>query len=300
MNQRSLSPLAVSALEAIYQHRLLSNEQLRTLHAPGTHHSVISRAMGELSHRDLVSCVRARAVRSIKLWFCSERGAQTVEALGLETAPRRKLLSPEDAGGTLQAHTVAVNDVGLAFVQAARAHGHECGALAWRHEVAHPVARRGRGPSELVIADAVLRYTVVDPGGAQFLTHFIEVDRATMEPGDLVEKLRRYARLYRYVDPDAPRPASPRWQQLYPAFPGLLIVFTGRRTRSQLERRLALTLALCRAAPELVETEALQVSFALLEDLTIQGPFAAIFSTLHPQSGQVNLLGAADRRAAAA
>jgi hypothetical protein len=54
---------------------------------------------------------------------------------------RRKLLSPMDARGPLRAHTLAVNDVGIAFLKAARPRAEdECGPLAWRHEVAHPIS----------------------------------------------------------------------------------------------------------------------------------------------------------------
>ena len=59
------------------------------------------------------------------LWDVTEAGAEVVEAVATRTEPRRKLLSPEQAGGLLQEHTIAVNEGGLCFVRDARCLGHD-------------------------------------------------------------------------------------------------------------------------------------------------------------------------------
>lgn len=75
-------------------------------------------------------------------------------------------------------HTLAVNDVGIAFVNAARERGDECGPLAWRHEIAYPItARRNRRPGDIVIADALLTYTQQCPDRTLSVhQRFIELD----------------------------------------------------------------------------------------------------------------------------
>lgn len=57
-------------------------------------------------------------------------GELAVEAGGLEAPP--KLLGPREAAGPLRAHTLAVNEVGIAFLRAARERGEECGPHSWR------------------------------------------------------------------------------------------------------------------------------------------------------------------------
>ena len=49
------------------------------------------------------------------------------------------------ANGPLREHTLAVNEVGLVFVSAARARGDECGPNDWDNEVAFRVTDRRAG-----------------------------------------------------------------------------------------------------------------------------------------------------------
>ncbi len=80
-------------------------------------------------------------------------------------------------------------------MRAARARGDECGPLAWRHEIAHPIGPApGRRTPEQLIADALLTYQRNQPDGTtSFHYRFIELDRATMPVDDLAAKLARYA-----------------------------------------------------------------------------------------------------------
>lgn len=125
----SLSALAAEALDCIYQHRLVSTRQLHPMVAP--HESVrrTQRRLARLAERGLVRYVRERGVRHrpMHLWYLADAGAEVVEAVATRTEPRRKLLSPEQAGGLLQEHTIAVNEVGLCFLRDARRLGHAAG-----------------------------------------------------------------------------------------------------------------------------------------------------------------------------
>ena len=64
------------------------------------------------------------------------------------------MLKSEQAAGPLQQHTLGVNDVGTAFVKAARARGDECDPFSWRHEIAHPLGPPpGRRKPDQLIAE---------------------------------------------------------------------------------------------------------------------------------------------------
>lgn len=49
-----------------------------------------------------------------------------------------RLIGADGAAGPLQAHTLAVNDAAICFIEAARGRGDEFGPFAWRHEIYHP------------------------------------------------------------------------------------------------------------------------------------------------------------------
>ncbi len=175
-------------------------EQLRVLHTPDATAGWMRRVLRLLAERGLVDRVRGPATRS--LWYLTELGADTIEAAGTLAEPRRRVTTSAQAAGPLRAHTIAVNDVGIAFVRAARKHGDECGPDSWRHEIAHPISRsRGRRPAELVVADALLSYLQVGEGGGLTLhQRFVELDRGTARPAEhLASKITRYARLRHYA-----------------------------------------------------------------------------------------------------
>ena len=291
VGERPLPGAAVEVLESLHQHRLLSIGQIHLLHTPEKSRRWTQRLVGELAAHGLVRFVRGAGAR--KLWFVTEEGADAVAALATGADPRRKVITPAQAAGPLRRHTLAVNDAGIAFVEAARRRGDECGPLSWRHEVAHPIARpAGRGRGELVIADALLTYIRVDEAGEATLHYrFLELDRATIPADALARKLTRYARLYRYAPAaKAGRPAEPAWRAHYPSFPPVHVLLAGD-SRPALERRLARVISLGGADPELAKAGAASVSFALLAELLEHGPFATIFVDLTEPERPVSWLG---------
>ena len=291
IGERPLPGAAVEVLESLHQHRLLSVGQIHLLHTPEKSRRWTQRLVGELAAHGLVRFVRDTGAR--KLWFVTDDGADAVAALASGADPRRKVITPAQAAGPLRRHTLAVNDAGIAFVAAARRRGDECGALSWRHEVAHPIGRpAGRGRGELLIADALLTYIRVDEAGEATLHYrFLELDRATIPADALARKLTRYARLHRYASAARKgQPAEPDWRAHYPSFPAVHVLLAGG-SRAALERRLARVASLAGDDPELAEAPAVSISFALLAELVEHGPFASIFVELSDPERPVSWLG---------
>lgn len=274
-----LAPAAIGMLESVQQHRVITTRQLHVLHRPGRALRGTQHQLAALARLGLIAYVRDNA--GPRLWYLTERGADAIEAIPLRTETRRKLIRPEQVAGPLRHHTIAVNEVGLAFVRAARERGDECGPQSWRHEIAHPLGPPpGQRASEQLIADALLTYQRNEPdGGASFHYRFIELDRATMPVDTLAAKLARYARLYRHTGAAPSTSAAtprPLWRERYPVFPDVLLVLAGER-RERLHRRRAIVLRLCAQDPLLKDTPAVTLACCLLEDLAEHGPFAAVF-----------------------
>jgi len=285
----ALPAVAAEIVESLYQHRLLNAAQIHTLHAPQATLRFTQQLLHALERHGLAAAVRAGR-GSPKLYFLTADGAEAAEQVPTRVESRRKLLTPSQALGPLRAHTLAVNDTGIAFLEAARNRDEdECGPLAWRHEVAYPIGRPpGRRRGELLIADALLHYLLSEPGGElSFHYRFLELDRGTIPIDELAAKLARYRRLYGFT-PEGE--AVPAWQAELPVFPGVLCVLADR-PRSRLERRLTTTAGLCQADPALPADGPVQVSFCLLEDLRAEGPFAPIFVRHHDPERLVDWLG---------
>lgn len=299
----ALPALAAEALDVLYQHRLLSTPQLHEILAPCYATRSLVRLLDLLRLKGLADSVQARTAtgRGHRNWFLTELGADVVEAVPNRAESRRRLLTPVLAAGQIQAHTLAVNDVGIAFLRAAQERGDDFGPHSWRHEVAHDLGRGGRRTRSLVIADAVLRYWMKSADGRIAVRYrFLELDRANRLVDDVAGKLARYAELRevwgerrtagRRADDDAPA-----WPLLYRHFPGVVVVLANA-ARSNLERRLANLLALCNTDPDLSGPDGVFVAFALFEELMTRSPFAPIFR--RPGSeGRVNWLGQADDQA---
>jgi protein involved in plasmid replication-relaxation len=289
----ALSERANLALACVHQHRLLSTAQLHQLVAPQTGRRKVQALLAGLADRGLLARVRERtgARGAMSLWHLTATGAGVVLAAPAIAEPRRRVLSAEQAAGLLQQHTLAVNEVGLAFVRAARARGDDCGPLAWRHEIAHPAGPK-RG--DLVIADALLSYLTATPaGGPPLQQRFIELDRATVPADALATKLARYAALARHRRPGATAPA---WREHYPALPAVLVVLTGTPT-ARLERRMRAVVGLSRAHQQLAAARELRIYLCLLDDLQAAGPFATIFRPLDAPEAPTDWLGSKPRAA---
>ncbi len=280
-------------LASLYQHRLLTTAQLHALHTPDDGLGWTRRVLRLLLDRQLVD--RVQAPGRLSHWFLTEAGADAVETAGPRAEPRRRVPTCAQAEGPLRAHTIAVNDVGIAFVKVARERGDECGPDSWRHEVAHAISPwRGRRPAELVIADALLTYLQVDKDGAITLhQRWVELDRGTARPAEqLASKITRYTRLRYYAPPVAPGEEEPEplWRRYYRSFPHLLIVLAdqpGERMHQRIQR----TLALHHSDPAKDHLGTIPVSFVTLDELTQRGPFAPIFISAEQPEQPVDWLG---------
>jgi len=275
----------VEMLECVYQHRLLFTAQLHALYRDGLSLRRTQRALGAMEQVGWLASVREPG--GMKLWFVTDAGADAVEAIGNRAELRRKVIPPAQAAGPLQQHTLAVNEVGVAFVRAARERApDEFGPLAWRNEIAHPIGKLpGRRTSVMLIADAVLCYLRIGPDGrGSFYYRCVELDRATMALDALAEKVSRYIRFYEHRDPAT---TERLWRSRYPVFPTPLVVLA-HGSRARLERRRDLLLALWRAdAPD----APIDLLVCLLEDLVEQGPFARIFRAASSGRVPVDWLG---------
>jgi hypothetical protein len=286
-----LPTVATEVLTSIYQHRLLTTAQVHEMHMPGRTRRWAEQVLAQLASRGLTAFVRPGR-GGARLYYLTLAGAQAVETITTRVETRRKLITPEQAAGPLWKHTLAVNNVGIAFLQAARERGDDFGPLGWRHEIAHPAPAAGHARGELLIADALLTYLELGP--AQELTfHYrlLELDRATVPTDTLAGKLARYADLYRHAPTSQGQAsAQPAWQTRYPIFPDIICVLAGQ-PRAALTRRAQTVLALCREDPQLQRTPEVRVSLALLEDLQAKGPFAAIWRDAKDPGQAIDWLG---------
>ncbi|MER5988033.1 replication-relaxation family protein [Streptomyces sp. NPDC001787] len=295
---RSFHAIAKTALDLLYQHRIMTTGQLHRLLTPAARgSSYLRRQLADLEESGLVQRLRAQGqaggghhFNRPYVWFLTESGADAVEQ-ATEVFSRRYRVTPESAASTRQAHTLAVNEVGIAFVAHAHRLGHDCTPLSWTPEVAHRI-RDGqrRFEDDHVISDAVLHYVHVHRQARTMLNLFIELDRATMTTAELAKKVSAYGRLYEFVPqhPDRAKrsAASTRsaWQHTYPAFPRLLIILDGvpgptlaKRLADRTEDLYTLT----RVDPRLARiARQLSVGVTTLQQLRERGPFAQIFTPL--------------------
>lgn len=278
----------IEIVASIAQHRALSSEQVRRIHLPERGERWAQRILARLHEAGFADYAEATGAPQ-RLWFATSAGVEAaLAAAALDVEPR--VFSSAEVAGPLQAHTVAVNEVGISFLEAARERGDEFGPLSWRHEVAHPL-NRGRGDRRRrLIGDAVLTYLRLTEQEVFVEQCFLELDRATMSVDALASELARYAQLHRAQDEHG----EPLWRERYPIFPALLCVLAGAR-RELLERRRDTALALLRATPAMSLAPELMVRICLAEDLRQQGPFAAIFTDLREPGRPVDWLGSSGR-----
>jgi hypothetical protein len=288
-----LGATGVEVLESLGQHRLLSTRQVHDLHTPAASIRWTRHLLGRLRGNGLAA--GAARPGGLLAWHLTEPGAEALEAIPSRAETRRRAVTPEQAAGPLQEHTLAVNDVGIAFVRAARERGEECGPFDWFHEIAHSLGPPpGRRMPEQLIADAVLTYLLRERGGgaASVAYRFLELDRANRSAPELARRIGRYGRLHRRTVPREGRAEGSMalWEHLYPVFPVVLVVLAGRR-RDRLEERRRTVLALCGQDPDLAGTPEVEVSVCLLEDLLDRGPFAPIFRTAAEPERDADWLG---------
>jgi len=275
VSARAKRPLPIRAAEilaSLAQHRVLSTPQLAALHFPGRSPRSAQTALAALADAGLASFVTNFGSRGAprRCWYVTERGAgRAVEAGLIEEMPR--LLDAEAAAGPLQAHTLAVNDVGIAFVEAARERGEDFGPLGWRHEVAHPLGPRRRVGR--LIADAVLSYLRLTEAEAVFEQRFVELDRASLPVGRLAGELGRYGQLLSARG----KGGEALWRSRYPSFPSVLCVLAGA-DRAALRRRRDTTIGILHRDGDFTGSRGLSIRFCLAEELAERGPFAPVFT----------------------
>jgi hypothetical protein len=290
---RPLPAIATEVLAGIYQHRLLSTGQLHALYTPDAGPRWTRKVLALLAARGLAD--RTQGPGRLSLWFLTDYGAETVETAGPRAESRRRLVGTAQAEGPLRNHTLRVNDVGIAFVRAAREGGDECGPESWRHEVAHPISlARGRRPPELAIADALLTYLQAGEDGSLALhQRWIELDRGTARPAEhLAAKITAYTRLRYFAAPagGTKELPEPLWRSHYRAWPHLLIVLADQ-SRERIRQRIQRTLVLYQSDPAHGGASQIPLSFVALDDLISQGPFAPIFTTAEHLGQAVDWLG---------
>ncbi|MFG2667602.1 replication-relaxation family protein [Streptomyces sp. NPDC048387] len=282
-----LGSVAQQAAQVLYQHRLVSTMQLHRLITP--HHTrseFLRRQLHTLRKAGFAGVVGRRSAGQTQLlWWLTEKGAQTVEAVGL-LQPRPYRMSEEAALGPLQEHTLAVVESGAAFVEHARRLGHECGPLDWSPEIAHYYRDEARPGEELcLVPDAVLNYVHTAGKQRTLLTFFVEVDRTQMTIARLAQKLHAYAAYHEYAPQSqtakgarGPRrqAAMPAWRYRYPVFPRLLLVLTGA-SEERLARRIADLRSLAASDPALASTP-LRAGVTTLDQLRDRGPFEPVFT----------------------
>ena len=285
LGSMSLSEIQADIVASCYQHRLLSTSQIAALHTPGAHVRWAQRLLVGLERLGWLGRVRGRPPGRQSLWFVTAAAAE-IEGGDLTSRPYR--MTSQQATGTLQAHTLAVNDVGVAFVTAARRLGHDCTPRDWHHEIAHRVSdRAGSGRRVDLVVDAVLSCTVREDGEEAVIVRFVELDRATENVAALIGKLRAYAALHAYE----PKVPANGWKARYMRFPKVLLVLAGR-SEPELERRRVTLLRLCRADPVLARVaEPLGISIATLPGIQREGPFASVFRRPGDPETLVDLLG---------
>jgi hypothetical protein len=270
-------------LGSLAEHRVLSTPQVGAIHFPGHSSRSAQRVMARMAAHGLVAYASLPGIPGAprRLWHLTETGAVAARDAGMtDRLPR--LLSAEQVTGPLQAHTLAVNNAGIAFLAAARERGDEFTPTSWRHEVEHPLnARRGRARRSL-IADAVLTYVRF---GEEVVVEqrFIELDRATLTIDRLTAQLGRYADLYKTTGGGG----EPFWRELYPGFPPILCVLAGA-SRAALERRRETAVAVLSRNRALLLMTQVSIRFCLAEDLTERGPFAHIFTDFRSPSEPLN------------
>jgi hypothetical protein len=284
--------LGVEVLQSLHQHRLLTTRQVHRLHAPHASRRWAQELLHRLRQAGLAAM--ARDARGGGAWYLTPAGIDAAETIAVRAEERRKLVTAAQAAGPLQQHTLEVNEVGLAFVEAARGRDDDFGPFAWRHEISHrlsPPGARRRG--ENLIADALLVYQQGGGGrGLTFHYRLLELDRATMSAAQLASRLGRYGRLHRVpgAAKDPMEEPGPDWEGSYPVFPAVIVALSGVG-REPLGRRRETVLALLAEEPDLQDAPEVEVAACLLEDLVGRGPFAPIFRRRHDPDTDVDWLG---------
>ncbi|MEX5636678.1 replication-relaxation family protein [Parafrankia sp. FMc2] len=274
----SLTDTESAVLLGLYQHRLLTTAQVHALHTPTSGITWTQYVLRRLTLADLIGYVRQADRSHRHVWFVTDLGAQLAESTGQVRARPAYRPTPAAAAGPLQAHTLGCNEIGLAFVRAARVLGDDCGPGSWHHEWAARVADRTPGAarwSNMLVSDLLLRYLHRGSGGDQAAVRLVEYDRNHRDLDDVLTQLRAYAHYHAYVPGGGSRPL---WQRDHgPVFPRVLLVLDRGSPAALATRRRSLTW-MCQQDPLLTRhAAALGLLATTLDDLVAHGPWAPVF-----------------------
>lgn len=268
---RPLSSEDEVILRWLLHHRLMTAKQLQRGALPHRVYQTAARRLNNprkgsgLQAAGLVDHFTLPGPRRRYAWYLTPQGvavAQQNEAAG-------SWAGRQSGPPALAAHTLTVNEVGLAFLTAARERGHECW---WAHE--QPAVPGRRGNVLGTVADAKLGVQGV--AGNEITHRWVEVDRNTKSAMELAEQLQAYAVCKAEVE----RPGE---------FPGVLVVLEGG-SRQTLKARLTRVLAICRTDGRLEEAK-VDVSFVRMVDLQQGGPYGKVFVRLEKPEVLVDWLG---------
>lgn len=267
---RTLGPKKQAVLESLYRHRLMTTRQIGALHFDGCGSRRVRAALTGLAEAGLAAKVKT-APSWIGVWYLTPAGMAVIGRGDEGWVP-----SEATALGPLQRHTLAVTEVGLAFLHAARRTGGGIDLADWDHEVNHRIAdtNTGAARSSRLVADALVHYTHRRANGREkFVYRFIEVDRCTETLHKVTAQLRKYVLAHRYTPRGACRQA---WRDHYPVFPAVIVVLTGSTPEALGRRRDALLRLMC--LDELLDrVSEPAISICTLDDLTEHGPLSHIF-----------------------
>lgn len=292
MTRTHLQPLELTAVMALYHHRLMSTVQLAQLLCPeATTTSWTRTILARLRQRGLVDSVGSNHSR-VRMWFVTDDGAQAAEGTRMVIS-RPYRMTGQTAQSQIQKHTLDVVDTGLVFYRTARRYHDTCGAFDWIPEVGHPY-RHGNRYASLVI-DAVLNYTLIRSDARRRLTYAIELDRATMSLERLVQKIISYVHWYRTPGQNN----RPAWSQKYPTFPRILVVLSGARDHLLEGRAEDLRTALAQHSEVLAHRSEIHAAVTTLRALQQEGPASSIMYPLFWPDAAPRLLFTAPTVAAA-
>lgn len=143
-----------------------------------------------------------------------------------------------------------------------------------------------------LIADALLSYLEDQDQGSVLHQRFIEINLPTTSAERLTEKLSKYKILHN-CRPPATRPGEPTeliWRSRYRAFPQILVVLAGQEP-ADAQRRIRNLIALWHSDPATRDLGPIPLHFVTLEQLTSDGPHAAIFTNADEPQQPQNWLG---------
>jgi Replication-relaxation len=284
---RFLPPVAAEILQGLCQHRLLSTRQVHALYMPDVSLRYTQRILTELHHAELTD--RTHASHGAALWSPTTDGRAIARYTNPHQPSRRHHGALRPPAGLTRTHTLAVNETGIAFVNAARARHDECHALSWHHDVGHPIPARDGRKDHLLITAALLTYIEIHEGAAVPHQRFIELDDGTLAAERLAEKLAAYKLLHH----DAPQTTGQRrtgWRSRYRTFPWVLVVLAAQHPDTTQPRIQTLT-ALWHTDLATQHLPTIPMHSVTLEQLTRHGPYAPIFTSANHPGQPQNWLG---------